>query len=244
MNLPIPNRRAAGRTLATFLESYRHHGGVLVLALSPDAVPVAYEIASGIDAGLDLFLVRELPVFERAGGSPGAVVSDFEPVFNEGVLQEYPVGKSRLGEAARREQRALSLREQTLRGARPRPELKGRCVILVEDCLANGALIRAAVRVLRDHDVARLVVAVPVASTRVMDEVQAISDEIAYIATQEPFLGLDWWYEDAQPVPDEEVRALLERIPPGQWSGTEGATDTGRPLSVSSHARREPEVWT
>src|SRR5690606_717060 len=88
MNLPIPNRRAAGRTLATFLESYRHHSGVLVLALSPDAVPVAYEIASGIDAGLDLFLVRELPVFERAGGSPGAVVSDFEPVFNEGVLQE------------------------------------------------------------------------------------------------------------------------------------------------------------
>ena len=235
MNLPIPHRRAAGRTLAAFLESYRNHSGGLVLALSQDAVPVAYEIATGIEAGLDLFLVRELPVPENAGISPGALVSGNVPVFNESVLQEYPISKPRLGEESRRQQQALHRQEKALRGERPRPEFKGRCVILVDDCLIQSAMVRAAARVLREHEVARLVVAVPVASTRVMDEVQAISDEIAYIATQEPFLGIDWWYEDARPVPDEEVRELLARIAPSRWTGSMGAAESGRHFSLSSH---------
>lgn len=218
MNLPIPNRRAAGRTLAAFLESYQDRTDVLVLALSRDAVPVAYEIATGLGASLDLFLVRELSLPGSEGVSPGAVVSGSEPVLNESLLQDYSIRTPRLGEETRRQQQVLHRHEKSLRGERPRPELKGRCVILVDDCLVQSTQARAAARALRDQEVARLVIAVPVASTRVMDELQVISDEIAYIATQEPFLGIDWWYEDARPVPEEEVRDLLSRIAPDTWT--------------------------
>lgn len=232
MNLPIPNRRAAGRTLAAFLESYQDQGNVLVLALSKDAVPVAYEIATGLGAGLDLYLVRELACPDNDGVSLGAVVSGNIPVLNDGMLQEYPIGKPRLGEETRRQQQVLDTQEQALRGDRSRPELKGRCVILVDDCLEHGGMVRAAARVLRDQDVARLLIAVPVAPTRVMDELQAISDEIAYIATQEPFLGIDWWYEDARPVPEDEARELLGRIPPDSWTSSLGVAGSGSHLPL------------
>lgn len=207
------DREDAGRHLATELQEYAGRDDVLVLALPRGGVPVGYEVARALDAPLDVFLVRKLGVPGHEELAMGAISTGGVRVMNEQVLAMVPVSEQAIAAVAAQEERELERREREYRGDRPVPELEGRTVILVDDGLATGSTMRAAVLAVRAHEPGRLVVAVPVAAAETCDEFRSDVDEIVCAITPEPFVAVGLWYDDFGQTTDDEVKKLLGAAP-------------------------------
>jgi len=216
MSWPKPHRRfadrlEAGRVLASHCDAYRDRGDVIVLALPRGGVPVAYEVASALHAPLDVFLVRKLGVPGREELAMGAVASGGVLVLNHDVVQLLGLGTDAMQRVADREGAELRRRESAYRGARPMPDLAARTVLLVDDGVATGASMRAAVESVRQHAPERVVVAVPTAPRSACDELGAVADEVVCARTPVPFLAVGAHYADFTQTTDAEVIELLRR---------------------------------
>jgi erythromycin esterase-like protein/predicted phosphoribosyltransferase len=212
------DRRDAGRVLAGLLEQYRGHDDVVVLGLPRGGVPVAYEVATALDAPLDVFLVRKLGVPGHEELAMGAIASGGVIVLNEDVVIGIGISSDAIREVAERESRELARREQAYREGRPMPELTDKIVILVDDGLATGSSMRAAILALRRLEPARIVVAVPAAPSSTCEELRLEVDEVVCATTPSPFFAVGRSYWDFTQTTDEEVRDLLRaaaRAPTG-----------------------------
>jgi predicted phosphoribosyltransferase len=205
------DRREAGRFLASKLTEYANRPDVLVLALPRGGVPVAYEVARALHAPLDVFLVRKLGVPGREEFAMGAIASGGVLVLNEDLVRGLGIPDDVLQGVIAAEREELERRERIYRGDRPPPDVRGRTVILVDDGLATGSTMRAAVAALRQRGPARLVVAVPVGAPETCAEFQQEADEVICARTPEPFYAVGLWYGDFSQTTDEEVHDLLER---------------------------------
>jgi erythromycin esterase-like protein/predicted phosphoribosyltransferase len=203
------DRRDAGRILADRLEHYRGRGDVVVLGLPRGGVPVAYEVATALGAPLDVFVVRKLGVPGHAELAMGAIASGGVVVLNEDVVRGFGISPEVLRQVAEREGRELQRREQTYRQGRPMPEISGKVVVLVDDGLATGSSMRAAIQSLRRLLPARIVVAVPAAPNSTCEELAAEVDEVVCATTPSPFFAVGQSYWDFTQTTDEEVRDLL-----------------------------------
>jgi putative phosphoribosyl transferase len=202
------DRRAAGWELAELARG-RIGGGALVLALPRGGVPVAFEIAETLDVPLDIFLVRKLGMPGHPEFAIGALASGGVRVLNDEAVNWYQVPATAIERVAREEQTELERRERDYRQGRPLPDLSNRVVMLVDDGLATGSTMRAAVQAVRQLGPARIVVAVPVGAPSTCDEFRSIADEIVCARTPEPFSAVGQWYRNFSQTTDEEVRALL-----------------------------------
>ncbi len=208
--LRFRDRVEAGRLLA---EQLGHLAGpdVIVLALPRGGVPVAFEIASRLRVPLDIFLVRKLGAPGQPELAMGAIATGGARVLNDDVIRYLAVSPEVIEAVARAEQVELARREHAYRGDRPSPDLHGKRVILVDDGLATGSSMRAAIAAVRTQQPARIVVAVPVAARETCEELKREVDEITCLRTPEPFSAVGLWYEDFSQTSDEEVRDLLQR---------------------------------
>jgi len=206
---PFRDRSEAGRLLASKLAAYGNHPDVLVLALPRGGVPVAYEVARALGAPLDVFLVRKLGVPGHEELAMGAIASGGVRVLNQEIVRALRIPDEVIEAVAAQEQQELARRERLYRGDRPPPDVRERTVILVDDGLATGATMHAAVQALRQQQPARIVVAVPIAAPETCAELSGEVDDIVCAVTPQPFYAVGLWYEDFSPTTDDEVRDLL-----------------------------------
>ncbi|MGR6034054.1 MAG: phosphoribosyltransferase [Candidatus Nitrosoglobus sp.] len=211
MQLPFKNRIEAGRLLAEELKSYANRTDVLVLALPRGGLPVAFEVAQALGAPLDLMLVRKLGVPRQEELAMGAIAAGGTKVLNQDLVKSLNISDAALEAVISKEKRELERREHTYRGDRPVPEVGNRCVILIDDGLATGATMKAAVLALRQQQPAQIIIGVPVAPPDTVEELRKEADEIICLATPEPFYAIGTWYVDFSQTSDEEVRTLLAR---------------------------------
>jgi putative phosphoribosyl transferase len=205
------NRTDAGRQLAAELRAYANRPDVVVLGLPRGGVPVAFEVARALHAPLDVFLVRKLGVPGHEELAMGAIASGGVRVLNEEVVRALHIPEETIDAVAAEEQQELERRERTYRGDRPPADVRGRTVILVDDGLATGSTMRAAVAALRRQGPARIVVAVPVGAVDTCEELSAEADEAVCLRTPDPFYAVGIWYGSFSQTTDEEVREYLER---------------------------------
>ena len=208
--IPFKDRREAGRKLAQKLTVYAGQPDLLTLALPRGGVPVAYEVARALNAPLDIFLVRKLGLPGQEELAIGAIATGGVRVLNRDIIRMLSIPDELINFVARRELQELQRRERLYRGDRPPPEVRDRTIILIDDGLATGASMRAAVVSLRAQHPARIVVAVPIAAENVCEAFRTEVDEIICAVTPEPFYGVGRWYEDFSQITDQEVRILLE----------------------------------
>ena len=211
MNSRFHDRRDAGRRLAAELQRYSARPDVIVLALPRGGVPVAYEIAKALHAPLDVFVVRKLGLPWHAEVAMGALAPGGVRVLDEKLIREARVSDEEVRRVTAVEQAELERREQRYRGDRPLPALTGKIVLLVDDGLATGSTMRAAVVALRKENPSRIVVAVPVAAPETCDAFRDITDDIICAETPERFEAVGVWYDDYSQTTDDEVRDLLSR---------------------------------
>jgi len=205
------DRKDAGRQLAQKLMAYAGDPDVLVLALPRGGVPVAYEVALALHAPLDVFLVRKLGVPGQVELAMGAIATGGVRVLNEEVVEALGIPEEIIDAATADQQQELARREHLYRGDNPAPDLRGRTVILVDDGLATGSTMRAAVAAVRQQQPARIIVAVPVAARSTYEEFQVEVDEIVCVLTPEPFHAVGLWYQTFSQTTDEEIQELLAR---------------------------------
>ena len=205
------DRRSAGRELAERLNAFANRPGVLVLALPRGGVPVGFEVAQVLNAPLDLFVVRKLGVPGHEELAMGAIATGDVVVLNREVVDGWQIPQSVLDAVISKEKEELARREALYRGDHPPPDVTGRTTILVDDGLATGSTMLAAVAALRQQHPGRIVVAVPLASPQVCDEFKHHVDAVVCPRTPDPFYAVGMWYEDFSPTTDREVRELLER---------------------------------
>jgi predicted phosphoribosyltransferase len=211
MSLPFQDRSDAGRQLAAQLTAYRDRPDVLVLALPRGGVPVAYEVARALGAPLDLIIVRKLGLPGHEELAMGAVSSNGVPVLNDEVVDAFEISPETIARTAGLERQEIERMDKTYRGGRPAPDVRGRTVIVVDDGLATGSTMRAAVRALRQQQPARIVVAVPVAALATCEQLKHDVDEIVCTETPANFYAVGLWYADFAQVSDEQLCELLER---------------------------------
>lgn len=204
------DRRHAGRILASKLERYANEEGLVVLALPRGGVPVGYEVAMRLHALLDVFVVRKLGVPGDEELAMGAVASGGVRVLNDAVVEELGVTESVIAEVTARERAELLRRERAYRGNLPPLDLTDRTVILVDDGLATGATMTAAILGVRQHAPYRVVVGVPIASPSICEEISALVDDMTCAATPNGFASVGAWYANFEQTTDAEVRALLD----------------------------------
>src|SRR5262245_17311302 len=205
------DRAEAGRLLAERLAGYAGRPDLLVLALPRGGVPVAAEVAQALAAPLDVFVVRKLGVPGQEELAMGAIASGGVRVLNPEVVGELGLSDAAIETVAAREGRELERRLAAYRGDRPALDATGRAIILVDDGIATGSSIRAALSSLRRMGPERIVVAVPVAPPTVEEELAGLADEVVCLATPMPFGAVGVWYVDFTPTTDDEVRRILER---------------------------------
>ncbi len=207
------DRVEAGRVLAEELKrrGYGERGDVVVLALPRGGVPVGYEVAKALHAPLDVFIVRKVGVPGHEELALGAIASGGVKVVNEDVLHMLKIPRAAFEGLAKKEMVELERREKEYRGERNRPEIKGKTVVLVDDGLATGSTMLAAVRAVGLMGAEKIVVAVPVAAEQTCDMFRSEVDEVICGITPEPFYAVGIWYEDFSQTSDEEVRELLEK---------------------------------
>jgi erythromycin esterase-like protein/predicted phosphoribosyltransferase len=208
------DRKHAGQVLAERLRGYAGRDDVIVLGLPRGGVPVAYEIARALDAPLDVFLVRKLGVPGHEEMALGAIATGGVRVLNKGLIESLGVPLEWIEAIDARERQELHRRERVYRGDRPPPDVAGRTVILVDDGLATGSTMLAAVHAVRADEPARVVVAVPVADPEVCEALRDVADEVVCALTPQPLRAVGAWYEDFSQTTDDEVRALLEHARP------------------------------
>jgi putative phosphoribosyl transferase len=206
------DRRDAGQFLAGKLEQYADQPGVVVLALPRGGVPVGFEIARKLNAPLDVFIVRKLgvPIYEEL--AMGAIASGGVRVLNEQVIRRLGITDAMIDAAMEEEERELNRRELEYRGDRPPLDLAGKTVILVDDGLATGASMRAAVRALKQHHPAQVIVAVPVGAPDTCAAFENEVDEVICGKTPPDFNAVGAWYLNFQQTSDEEVSELLDKV--------------------------------
>ena len=197
--------------LAQVLVGYANRSDVIVLALPRGGVPVAYEVAKALHAPLDVFVVRKLGVPGHEEYAMGAIASGGVRVLNDEVVRRLGIPDAAVDAVTRYEQGELERRERLYRAGRPPPDARGRTVILVDDGLATGSTMLAAVRALRAQQPARIVVAVPTAAAETCAQLRSEADEVVCATTPEPFRAVGMWYDDFSQTSDEEVRELLAR---------------------------------
>jgi predicted phosphoribosyltransferase len=205
------NRMDAGRQLAEQLSAYQERSDVVVLGLPRGGVPVAYEVARALRVPLDVFVVRKLGMPGHEEFAIGAIASGGVRVIDRDIVAAYDVTEEQLADVTSRELRELRRREQRYRGTRPLMPLRGKTVILVDDGLATGATMRAAVQALHKESPARLVVAVPVAAMDTCELLRSMADEVICLVTPEPFYAVGLWYHDFSQTTDTEVHDLLQQ---------------------------------
>jgi predicted phosphoribosyltransferase len=212
-NRQFSDRTEAGLELAGRLDHYKDRDDLVVLALPRGGVPVAYEVARRLRAPLDIFLVRKLGVPGHPELAMGAIATGAVRVLNEDVVNWYGIPRSVIDQVARAEQAELERRERAYRDGRPPIPLTGRTVLLIDDGLATGSTMKAAVQSVRAHQPARIVVAVPVGSPGTCAEFADLADKIVCARTPESFSAVGLWYRDFSQTSDAEVRALLHERP-------------------------------
>jgi predicted phosphoribosyltransferase len=223
------DRREAGRVLASKLSKYAGRNDVTVLALPRGGVPVAYEVARHLGAPLDVFVVRKLgfPGYEEL--AIGALASGGVIVLDTGMVEALDIPESTLNEIVATEMRELLRREKAYRGDRPPLDVAGRTVILLDDGLATGSTMRAAVAGLKQLRPKQIVVAVPIAAPSTCELLAREVDDIVCGATPEPFRAVGLWYQNFSQTTDEEVRALLEAASREQAGHPDASAPAERP---------------
>jgi putative phosphoribosyl transferase len=204
------DRRDAGRVLAQLLEPFHDRSETIVLGLPRGGVPVAYEVARGLNLPLDIFIVRKLGVPGQEELAMGAIASGGTIVINQDVVKGLAIANAAIEEAANRERQEIERREVEYRGGRPPLPTEGRTVILVDDGLATGASMRAAARALRPR-ARSTIVAVPVAAKSTCDELRSEVDQVICATTPDPFGAVSMFYRNFAQTTDEEVRTLLSQ---------------------------------
>ena len=207
----FPNRTEAGRLLANELGEYAGRGDVVVLGLPRGGVPVAREVADALDTPLDVFVVRKLGVPGREELAMGAIASGGIRVRNENVIEALGIPSEDVERVALRETDRVAEQERRFREGRPPLALANKMVIIVDDGLATGASMRAAVQAVRAAAPTAVIVAVPTASPDAVSGLSAVADRVVAVITPADFGGVGAWYVDFSQVSDEEVRHLLRR---------------------------------
>ena len=211
MMMQFRNRVDAGQQLAKKLAQYANRLDVLVLALPRGGVPVGYEVAQALHAPLDVFVVRKLGVPGHEELAMGAIASGGVRVLNGSVVDSLGISDETIDAVAARELRELERRERAYRDDRPAPDVQGRTVILVDDGIATGSTMKAAIEALRQLKATRIVVATPTAALSPVREMRPDVDELVAVMTPADFAGVGHWYEDFSQTTDEEVRELLDK---------------------------------
>jgi predicted phosphoribosyltransferase len=206
---PFADRREAGAELAAQLGEYAARNDIIVLGLPRGGVPVAYEIARALDVPLDIFIVRKLGLPGHRELAMGAIASGGIRVLNDDVVRWSGVSRTAIEEVTAEERRELERREREYRDRRPPLDLADRVVILVDDGLATGSTMKAAVEAVRQQKPARVVVAVPVGARDTCQLFERIADAVVCARTPEPFSAVGLWYRDFSETSDDEVRELL-----------------------------------
>lgn len=209
--MKFKDRTEAGQVLARKLAAYANHEDVVVLALPRGGVPVAFEIATALNVPLDVFLVRKLGVPGQSELAMGAIANGGVRVLNQDIVRSLRLSDAVIDKVAAQEQQELERRERLYRDDRPLPLLHERTVIIVDDGLATGATMRAAIEAIRQQQPARIVVAVPISSPETCRDLAVEVDEIICVETPQRFCSVGLWYEDFPQTTDEEVRALLKQ---------------------------------
>jgi predicted phosphoribosyltransferase len=204
------DRREAGRALAETLQAYANRPDVIVLALPRGGVPVAYEVAKALHAPLDVFTVRKLGVPGYEELAAGAIASGGVYVLDPHVITELGLTPEDLAPVIEAERAELRRREEAYRDGRPRPDVRGKTVILVDDGLATGSSMRAAVQALRRLEPAEIVVAVPVGAAETCRALAREADNVICAATPVPFVAVGTHYSDFRQTTDDEVKELLK----------------------------------
>lgn len=205
------DRTAAGKRLAEQLASYADRPDLLVLALPRGGVPVAFEVAKALNADLDVMLVRKLGVPGQPELAMGAIAWGGVRVLNQAVIRSNQISESTIEEVAAEEQQELARREQLYRNNRPLPNIHDRVVILVDDGLATGATMRAAIQSLRLQQPAQVIVGVPIAATITCQQLAAEADQVICVESIERLSSIGYWYENFAQTSDAEVCRLLEQ---------------------------------
>jgi putative phosphoribosyl transferase len=205
------DRTEAGRTLADLLREYAGRKDVLILALPRGGVPVAFEVAQALEAPLDIFVVRKLGLPSNEELAMGALASGNIRVLNDEVVQSFGISERTIEAVAEKEQVELERRERLYRGESGLPSIRGKTILLVDDGVATGSTMRAAVAAIRRQHPAQIVVAVPVAPPSTCDTLRTEADEVVCVATPEPFYAVGQWYRVFDQTTDRQVRELYER---------------------------------
>jgi putative phosphoribosyl transferase len=207
----LRNRNEAGQLLAKKLTAYANRSDLLVLGLPRGGVPVAFEIATALNAPLDICIVRKLGVPGHEELAMGAIAMGGVMVLNEEVVKGAKIARSIIERVAAREKLELARRDRLYRGDRPFPELRDRTVILVDDGIATGSTLKAAIAIVRQQQPKSIVVAVPVAPQSTCHELKEEVDEVVCLMMPEPLRAIGLWYDDFLPTSDAEVQDLLAR---------------------------------
>ena len=205
------DRHHAGRVLAGRLRAYAGRDDVLVLGLPRGGVPVAYEVARSLGAALDVFVVRKLGVPQQPELAMGAIASGGVRVLNEDVVRWYRIPQDVIELVARDEERELVRRERAYRNGRPAVPIEGKVVVLVDDGLATGSTMRAAVTAIRRLTPKRVIVAVPVGARESCDQLGVVADEVVCAQMPVSFSAVGMWYADFTQTTDDEVTGLLQQ---------------------------------
>ncbi len=255
MSKLFADRADAGRVLAEKLAAYKGRDDVIVLGLPRGGVPVAYEVALALEAPLDAFLVRKLGAPGQEELAMGAIASGDIVVVNEEVVQALKINPRLVEAEVERERRELARREAIYHGARPTLDVKGKIVVLVDDGLATGSTMRAAVTALRRQDPARIVVAVPIGAASTCAELREIADECVCAFAPEHFRAVGLWYDNFAQTGDVEVCDLLSRtsrakaLPSSlesircQEGTTAGSNESRKTMSRTGRAPPSGTMW-
>ena len=212
MTYLLKDRRSAGRLLASYLTEYTNSARALVLALPRGGVPIAFEIAQRLHLPLDLCLVRKLGVPERKELAFGAIGQNGVRVINESIVEDLHLSEAMMERVAKEEMIELERRDRLYRGERPFPSLTGKTIILVDDGIATGATIKAAILTLKAGNPAAIIIAVPIAPLEVCEQLEKLVDRVICLHKPYELRSISLWYEDFSQTSDEEVQTLLSTV--------------------------------
>ncbi|WP_088240421.1 phosphoribosyltransferase [Calothrix rhizosoleniae] len=211
MTAKFRDRTEAGKMLAQKLITYTNRKDGLVMALPRGGVPVGYEVAKKLNIPLDICIVRKLGVPGHKELAMGAIASGGVRILNYDVVSWLNISSGTIDEVATHELRELQRRDQVYRGDRSPPDVRNKTIILVDDGIATGSTIRAAIAILQQQQPRRIVIATPVAPLTVCQELQALVDEVVRLSMPEPFYAIGLWYDNFAQTTDAEVRELLDK---------------------------------
>jgi putative phosphoribosyl transferase len=205
------DREYAGAMLADKLKTYASRKDALVLGLPRGGVPVAFEVAKALNLTLDVFLVRKLGVPGHEELAMGAIAIGGCRVFNEDIVKTFSLSQKSINKVIKAEEEVLLRRDEHYRGDRPFPVLSHKIILLVDDGIATGATMRVAIKALREHNPAKIIVAVPVGSAATCEALDSVADEVICLLKPMQFHAVGLWYENFSQTTDEEVRVLLAK---------------------------------